>query len=148
VARPRACVNGRSSVLAFAAWTGGNRGTSMIRGMHGLLYTSEPEALRAFLRDKLGLPASDVGDGWLIFDVPEADLGCHPDIASDGRRSGTHSLSFYCDDVAKTRAELAARGVEFIDEIRDQGYGLATHFRVPGGFAIELYQPSYAKRRS
>ena len=119
----------------------------MIRGMHGLLYTSEPEALRAFLRDKVGLPASDVGGGWLIFDVPEADLGCHPDKGSDGRRSGTHAVSFYCDDVAKTRAALAARGVEFVDEIRDQGYGLATHFRVPGGFTMELYQPGYRKQR-
>ena len=50
----------------------------MIRGVHTMFYTSEPEALRALLRDKLGFPASDVGGGWLIFDLPEADLGCHP----------------------------------------------------------------------
>lgn len=50
----------------------------MIRGVHTMLYTSQPEALRAFFRDKLGLPAHDVGEGWLIFDLPEADLGCHP----------------------------------------------------------------------
>jgi len=120
----------------------------MIRGMHGLLYSSEPEALRAFLRDKLGFAASDIGGGWLIFDLPEADLGCHPEMAADGRPSGTHLLSFYCDDVAKTRGELEARGVEFVDAIRDQGYGLVTHFRVPGGFALQLYQPTYEKHRS
>src|SRR5437870_1686430 len=51
---------------------------TMIRGVHTMFYTSEPEALRAFLRDKLGFPATDVGDGWLIFDLPEADMGCHP----------------------------------------------------------------------
>ena len=50
----------------------------MIRGMHAMFYSSEPEKLRAFLRDKLGLQGFDVGDGWLIFDAPEADLGCHP----------------------------------------------------------------------
>jgi catechol 2,3-dioxygenase-like lactoylglutathione lyase family enzyme len=50
----------------------------MIRGVHTMFYTSEPEALRAFFRDKLGFPCSDVGEGWLIFDLPEADLGCHP----------------------------------------------------------------------
>lgn len=33
----------------------------MFRAMHGLLFASEPEALRAFLRDGLGLPARDVG---------------------------------------------------------------------------------------
>ena len=46
----------------------------MIRGMHAMFYSSEAEALRAFLRDKLGLKGTDVGGGWLIFDAPEADL--------------------------------------------------------------------------
>ena len=50
----------------------------MIRGVHTMFYSSQPEALRAFLRDKLGFPPTDVGEGWLIFDLPEADMGCHP----------------------------------------------------------------------
>lgn len=49
----------------------------MIRGLHGLFYTSEPEAMRAFLRDKMQLPWTDVGEGWLIFDLPQADVGVH-----------------------------------------------------------------------
>jgi catechol 2,3-dioxygenase-like lactoylglutathione lyase family enzyme len=118
----------------------------MIRGVHTMFYTSEPDALRAFFRDKLGFPATDVGDGWLIFDLPEADLGCHPADEEDGARSGTPNISFYCDDIAKTVAELKARGVEFIDAVANQGYGLVTHFNVPGGFAVQLYQPLYAKR--
>jgi hypothetical protein len=118
----------------------------MIRGMHGMFYSSEPEALRAFFRDKLGLCANDIGHGWLIFDLPEADLGVHPTETSDGQPSGTPSVSFYCDDVAKTRAELESRGVEFADEIHDAGFGLVTNFRAPGGFAIQLYKPSYKKR--
>jgi catechol 2,3-dioxygenase-like lactoylglutathione lyase family enzyme len=118
----------------------------MIRGVHTMYYSSEPEALRAFLRDKLGFPYTDVGHGWLIFDLPEADMGCHPEEAPDGRPAGTHYVSFYCDDIRKTVDELRARGVEFTDEIRDAGYGLAIHFRVPGGFELELYQPRYQKR--
>ena len=50
----------------------------MIRGVHTMFYSSQAEELRAFLRDKLGFPCSDVGEGWLIFDLPEADMGCHP----------------------------------------------------------------------
>jgi hypothetical protein len=38
----------------------------MIRGLHGLFYSSEPEAMRAFLRDKVQLPHTDVGEGWLM----------------------------------------------------------------------------------
>src|SRR4051794_18198180 len=116
----------------------------MIRGVHTMFYTSQPEALRAFLRDKLGFPATDVGGGWLIFDLPEADMGCHP-ADEAGPPSGTHYLSFYCDDIHQTVAELTGRGVEFTDAVRDVGYGLATHFRVPGGFAVQLYQPHYHK---
>jgi hypothetical protein len=76
---------------------------------------SEPETLRTFLRDTLGFPYTDVGGGWLIFDLPEADMGCHPTVetAEDGAESGTHSISFYCDDVEKTVEELKAKGVEF-----------------------------------
>jgi hypothetical protein len=47
----------------------------MIRGMHAMFYSSEAQALRAFFKEKLGLASTDMGDGWLIFDAPEADLG-------------------------------------------------------------------------
>src|SRR4029079_18022197 len=106
----------------------------MIRGVHTMFYSSQPEALRTFLRDKLGFPFTDVGDGWLIFDLPESDMGCHPADPAQGAPSGPQSISFYCDNVVKTVAELKSRGVEFIDEIQDHGYGLVTHFRVPGDF--------------
>ncbi|HQY88146.1 MAG TPA: VOC family protein [Tepidisphaeraceae bacterium] len=116
----------------------------MIRGVHSMFYTSEPEALRAFIRDKLGFKAHDVGGGWLIFDVPEGDIGCHPSDAGSAP-SGTHAISFYCDDIEKTVIELKSRGVEFTGPIADRGYGFVTHFRVPGGFEIQLYQPKYEK---
>jgi hypothetical protein len=120
----------------------------MIRGVHTMFYSSEAEALRAFLRDKLRFPYTDVGGGWLIFDLPEADMGCHPVEKSDPyvQPSGTHSISFYCDDIHQTVAELKGRGVEFTDEIADHGYGLVTHFKVPGNFAVQLYQPRYVKK--
>ncbi len=118
----------------------------MIKGVHTMFYSSDAVALRAFIRDKLGFPATDVGGGWLIFDLPEADMGCHPAEASDGQRAGTHYVSFYCDDIEKTVAELRGRGVQFVDEVADVGYGLAIHFEMPGGVAVELYQPSYSKR--
>ena len=116
----------------------------MIRGMHAMFYSSEAAALRAFIKDKLGLPGSDVGDGWLIFDAPEADLGVHP-VESDGPPSGTAGVSFYCDDIEATVADLKAKGVEFTHDIEDHGYGLVTHFKVPGSFTVQLYQPRYSK---
>ena len=116
----------------------------MIRGMHAMFYSSEAEALRAFIRDKLGLPATDVGGGWLIFDAPQADLGVHP-TENGEPPSGTADISFFCDDIEGTVATLKARGVEFVQGIEDHGYGLVTYFSVPGGFKVQLYQPHYAK---
>jgi len=116
----------------------------MIRGMHAMFYSSDAPALREFFRDTLGLPGTDVGGGWLIFEAPEADLGVHPTEGVDPA-SGTADISFYCDDIAQTVRELEARGVEFTQDVEDQGYGLVTYFKVPGGFKVQLYQPRYSK---
>jgi catechol 2,3-dioxygenase-like lactoylglutathione lyase family enzyme len=117
----------------------------MIRGVHTMFYSSEPEELRRFVRDKLGFSYTDIGGGWLIFNLPEADMGCHPAGGVDGQPSGTHDISFYCDDIQQTVAELRSRGVDFVDGVTDRGYGLVTHFRMPGELTVQLYQPSYVK---
>ena len=68
----------------------------MIKGVHAMFYSSEPEALREFLRDKLGFDSyTDVGGGWLIFDLPEADMGVHPADPSGehGAPAGTPTTS-------------------------------------------------------
>lgn len=117
----------------------------MIRGVHTMFYSSQPEELRAFIRDKLDFSSTDVGDGWLIFNLPEADMGCHPTEEGVDPPSGTRHISFYCDDIEKTVAELKEKGVEFTDDVSDKGYGLAIHFKMPGDFEVELYQPLYEK---
>lgn len=116
----------------------------MIKGVHAMFYSSDAEAMRAYLRDRVGLPFRDVGGGWLIFDVPEAEVGCHPtEKDGAGTPSATHQISFYTDDLDATVAELRSRGVEFDDEVTDAGYGLTIHFTMPGGVRVELYQPHY-----
>jgi hypothetical protein len=110
----------------------------MIKGVHAMFYAPNADELRAFLRDKLQLSYSDVGEGWLIFDA-EGEVGCHPAEAN------RHGISFFCDDVGKTVDELKARGVEFASPIADQGWGLVTTMRLPGGMEVELYQPKYQK---
>ncbi|MEO5930416.1 MAG: VOC family protein [Candidatus Kapaibacterium sp.] len=113
-------------------------------GLHAMFYSSQAAELRAFLRDKLQLPCTDVGDGWLIFDVPEADLGVHP-TGGGNPPTGTADISFYCDDIAEAVREMRSRGVEFMQEPEDHGYGFVTHFKAPGDLVIQLYQPKYVK---
>ena len=120
----------------------------MIKGVHTMFYSSEPEALREFLRDRLGFSSyTDVGGGWLIFDLPEADMGVHPsdERGEHGQSAGSHDISFYCDDIRATVAELEGRGVEFDGGVVDAGFGLATRIRMPGGVRAQLYQPHYRK---
>jgi catechol 2,3-dioxygenase-like lactoylglutathione lyase family enzyme len=117
---------------------------NMIKGIHTMFYSSDAEGLRAFLRDKLDLKATDIGGGWLIFDLPEADMGCHP-ADDDGAPSGTANISFYCDNLVETVKELKSKGVEFKGEIEDHGYGFVTFFNAPGDFYIQLFQPKYPK---
>src|SRR5437899_1015997 len=102
----------------------------MIKGVHTMFYSSDAAGLRTFFRDKLGLPATDVGEGWLIFDLPEADLGCHPADAGgeDGAPSGTAHISFYCDDIKQTVADLENKEVKFTRGIEDRGWGFVTEF--------------------
>lgn len=113
-------------------------------GLHAMFYSSQAEELRAFLRDKLGFQGTDVGEGWLIFNAPDADIGVHPTQGNDNP-SGMMDLSFYCEDIAAAMQELRERGVEFTQEPQDYGYGLVTFFKAPGDFKIQLYQPKYSK---
>ena len=117
----------------------------MIKGMHAMFYSSDANGLREFFRDKLGLSTTDVGGGWLIFNIPEADLGVHPTDEGNGAPSGTQDISFYCDDIEQTVRELKEKGVRFGSEIEDHGYGFVTYFEVPGNFSVQLYQPKYGK---
>lgn len=115
----------------------------MIRGIHGLFYSSDPQATRAFFRDRVKLPGVDIGEGWWIFDLPEGDLGVHP--VEDPADAGHHDVSFYCDDIHGTVADLRSRGVEFTEEVADHGYGLVTYFTAPGRVKVQLYEPRYRK---
>jgi len=114
----------------------------MITGVHAMFYTPDAKALRAFLRDKLDLPFTDTGGGWLIFRASEVEIGCHP---SDRRFQG---FSFYCDDLKQTMAALRRRGVEFTADIAEEDWGWTTRFKIPGGDEVQLYQPKYRVRRA
>src|SRR5258705_13655748 len=102
----------------------------MIKGVHAMFYSSKADQLRDFIKDKLKLQYTDVGGGWLIFDLKEGDVGCHPTQGDPA--SGTHDVSFYFDDLEHTGAELNARGGTFDDGIADQGYGFGTPLTLPG----------------
>lgn len=117
----------------------------MINGLHTIIFAKDAEATRAFFRDVLGLRSVDAGGGWLIFAMPPAELGIHPtgDEVPNSEH-GRHRLYLMCDDIQKTMAELKTKGVEFTKPVEDEGWGLHTMFKVPGGGEMSLYQARHA----
>jgi hypothetical protein len=111
----------------------------VVTGLHALIYSTDAEGVRAFFRDVLGFSSVDAGGGWLIFALPPAELAVHP-----ADREGRHELYLMCDDVARTVADLEARGVELARPVTDEGFGLVTSIRLPGGGELGLYEPRHA----
>jgi catechol 2,3-dioxygenase-like lactoylglutathione lyase family enzyme len=107
----------------------------MIRGAHVILYSTDAEADRAFLRDVLGLANVDAGGGWLIFGLPPAELAVHP-----AETSGAAELYLVCDDIDESVADLGARGVTFEGPVSDQGWGRLATIRLPGGGRLGIYE--------
>ncbi len=110
-----------------------------INGAHMIVYSANAEADRAFLRDVLGFPHVDVGQGWLIFALPSSEIAIHP-----AQGSGEHEIYLMVDDVKTFVANMAGRGVT-CSEPRDQGWGVLTSMSLPGGGALGVYEPRHAR---
>ena len=111
----------------------------MIAGAHAILYSRDAERDRAFLRDVLGLPNVDAGDGWLIFGLPPSEVAVHPTDGED-----RHELYFLTNDVAAFAAAMAARGIACTTP-RDMGWGVLAQVTLPGGGIVGVYQPRHPR---
>ena len=75
----------------------------MITGAHTIIYSTDPAADRGFFRDVLALPNIDLGDGWLVFGLPPAEVAFHPSEKND-----VHELYLMCEDVDALVEHLSA----------------------------------------
>ena len=114
-----------------------------IIGAHALLYTTEPDALRAMLRDVFAFRHVDAGDGWLIFELPPSEVGVHPADGTTQQSGGRHQLSLMCDDITETVRELRGKGVDIPTQPKDEGWGVSVMMNLPGGVQVMLYQPRH-----
>jgi hypothetical protein len=48
-----------------------------------------------------------------------------------------------CDDIHATVADLGAKGVEFVEGVVEQRWGLSTTIKLPGGGELPLYEPRH-----
>jgi len=115
---------------------------AMIIGAHSIIYSKEPDADRAFLRDVLKLPNVDVGGGWLIFGLPPAEVAVHP-----GDKNNVHEFYLMVDDVETLIAEMKKRNIA-CGPVHNQGWGLLTQITLPGGGKLGVYQPRHTRPKA
>ncbi len=111
----------------------------MIIGAHSVIYSTSPDADRAFLRDVLRLPHVDVGNDWLIFGLPPAEVAVHP-----AEKNDVHEFYLMCDDVEALIAEMKTHSIASTP-VQDAGWGLVTRLTLPGGGRLGIYQPRHAR---
>jgi catechol 2,3-dioxygenase-like lactoylglutathione lyase family enzyme len=109
---------------------------NMINGAHVILFSTDAEADRVFIRDVLGFAGVDAGGGWLIFKLPPAEIAVHP---TEGL--GKHECYLMCDDIEQTLADLTAKGVEISHPVSRENWGLLASIKLPSGADLSLYQP-------
>jgi len=114
-------------------------GRAMIIGAHSIIYSKAPQADRVFLQRVLELPSVDVGEGWLIFGLPPAEVAVHPSDEND-----VHELYLMCDDVEAFVEAMSRRNIR-CSPVLNQGWGLLTHVMLPGGGKVGVYQPRHAR---
>lgn len=121
----------------------------MITSIHTLIYSDDPKATRAFLRDVLGWKyvAEDFDRDWLIFKSGPSEMGVHPTHCEWGGKNYDfprhHSIALMCDDIDSTVKELSSKGAQFRGAIQQQSYGRIIMLMVPGADDIQLYQPTH-----
>ena len=111
----------------------------MLSGAHSIIYSKNPDADRAFLRDVLKLPHVDVGHGWLIFGLPPAEIAVHPSDTND-----VQELYLMCDDIEAFVAAMKTHDIS-CGPVKNQGWGLLTQIMLPGGGKLGIYQPRHAR---
>jgi hypothetical protein len=111
----------------------------MIIGAHSIIYSKNPDADRAFLRDVLRLTNVDVGGGWLIFGLPPAEVAVHPSEKND-----VHEFYLMCDDVQALITEMNQHGID-CGPVNNLGWGVMTHLMLPGGGKLGVYQPRHGR---
>ena len=111
----------------------------MITGVHTVIFSKDAEADRSFLKEVLQFDHVDVGQGWLIFALPPAEMAVHP--SSDSEH---HELYFMCDDINKFVKAMDKHGYT-CSSVKDEGWGLLVQLTLPGGGKIGVYEPRHER---
>jgi hypothetical protein len=111
----------------------------MISGAHVMIFSQGAEADRAFLRDVVGIRGIDAGGGWMIFNLPPAELGVHP-----GERNDHHEVYLMADNIDAEIVRLNGLGAA-TEPVKEASWGRFTAIHLPGGSRLGLYEARHPR---
>jgi hypothetical protein len=79
----------------------------MLIGAHSIIYSTNSDADRAFLRDVMKLTNVDAGGGYIIFGLPPSEVAVHQHDKND-----VHEFYLMCADVEALIEELKSHNVQ------------------------------------
>ena len=145
----------------------------MIQKMsHATIYVLEQDQAKDFYVDKLGfdLKADYTGPNgfrWLTvapkgqseMEIALVKVGSAAPAETNGAETAKKDIdamtallkkgwlsagAFQTADCRKTAKELKAKGVEFVGDVEDMGWGMVAKMKVPGYGELWVYQPRHA----
>ena len=114
----------------------------MLIGVHVLIHSARPEKDRAFLRDVLGLPHIDAGNGRLMFGLPPSEVAIHP-----AKENDVHEFYLMCADVEAFVQAMGRRRVR-CSAVQEMGWGRLVQLPLPGGGKLGVYEPRHGRPAS
>ncbi|MDH3225623.1 MAG: VOC family protein [Thermoleophilia bacterium] len=116
-------------------------------GIGGVFFRSkDPEALRAWYVEHLGLPDDD-DDGYVVLKWGSGESGATvwspfpTDTSYFGESGQQWMLNYRVDDLDAMLGQLRARGVRVADEVQEEPYGRFGWAFDPEGNRFELWEP-------
>jgi hypothetical protein len=114
----------------------------MITGAHVIIYSTDPEKDRLFLRDIMKFPNVDAGEGWLIFGLPPAEVAIHP-----SELNNRQEFFLMCDDIGELIEQMKSLKIK-CSKVQNQRWGLLTKLKLPSGGNLNVYQPHHVRPKS
>lgn len=113
-----------------------------INNFHIQITSEDPERLRTFYRDIVGLPAAaDMGDGAFVVAGANLFVDGHSDTHGMTKEPARMLVDLVVDDVKAERERLEKAGVKFIrSEGKEEWGGTISTFLDPDGNYCQLIQ--------
>jgi predicted enzyme related to lactoylglutathione lyase len=115
-----------------------------VTGIGGVFFKAkDPEALRRWYADNLGIQVEDYGGATFRWDGPGTTVWSIFDGDSDyfGRASQAWMVNFRVSDLDAMREQLRAAGADVDDHVEEHEYGRFGWAVDPEGNRFELWEP-------